>query len=346
MRQTERLPPAQRSWLHKPALHFAVLGAALFVIDTLVLPPEPVARRSAARPSIVITAGQIEELRAEFARQTGALPAPAEEAALIDEAIDDELLYQEALARGLDRGDRSIRFRLIEKMHFLSRDTDVDADADPDLDDALYQQALEIGLDRDDAVIRRILTKKMRLLAGRWATAGGPSEEELQEYFRAHRDRYRQPRRVSLSHVFLRRDRTGIAADADARRLLGELQSAALGADGAVGHGDVFALGHHFRSKSQHDLEKIFGADFAKAVIAASPKTWIGPVRSPYGVHLVWVRDVEPEGIADFAVVRKQVEQSLRTERSEAAFRRTLEQLRRQYEVRVEGAADASRAGT
>lgn len=316
-------------------------------MDALVLPPAPVARRPVARPSIVITAPQIEELRADFARQTGSLPGPAQEAALIDDAIDDELLYQEARARGLDRGDRSIRFRLIEKMHFLKQDTEADMDADPDVDDdALYREALEIGLDRDDAVIRRILTKKMRLLAGRWAAAGDPSEEELQEYFRAHRDRYRQPRRVSLSHVFLRRDRPRAVPDADARRLLGELQSAALGADGAIGRGDVFALGHHFRSKSQHDLQKIFGADFAAAVIAASPGAWIGPVRSPYGVHLVWIGDVEPERVADLASVRKQVEQTLRTERREAGVRRTLEELRQQYEVRVEAATAAPRAGT
>jgi hypothetical protein len=343
MRQTDSPLLAQRRWLRTPALHFTALGAALFGIDTLVFPPEPVAQRSAVRPSIVITAGQIEELRADFARQTGAPPAPAEEAALIDEAIDNELLYQEALARGLDRGDRSIRYRLIEKMHFLKQDTDLDPDLN---DDALYREALEIGLDRDDAVIRRILTKKMRLLAGRWAAAGDASEEEVQQYFEAHRDRYRQPKRVSLSHVFLRRDRPRNAANVDAGRLLGEIQSAALGADGAIDRGDAFALGHHFRSKSQRDLEKTFGPDFAAAVIAASPGGWIGPVPSPYGEHLVWITDVEPEGVADFASVRKQVEQSLRTERREAGFRQALEQLRLRYEVHVERATSGSRAGT
>ena len=42
---------------------------------------------------------------------------------LIAQAVDEELLYREALARGLDEHDVDIETRLVQKMMFLDEDT-------------------------------------------------------------------------------------------------------------------------------------------------------------------------------------------------------------------------------
>jgi hypothetical protein len=327
---------ARKSWRRAPALHFVVLGGLLFGARPFLFPPEPVAPRALERPPIVITAAQVAQLRAEFVRQSGTQPTADDEQSLIQQAIDDELLYQEALVRGLDRGDRSIRWRMIQKMHFLSNEEGAEEGESPESDQALYTQALALGLDRDDVVIRRLLSQKMRLLAGQWAVTEPPTDEELRDYLRHHEDRYSQPARASLSHVFFSRENRPETLLDDADRLLATLQASSTPPEEAIQHGDIFALGHRFRSKSQHDLQKILGADFAAAVMSGRPGTWLGPVRSPYGLHLVWIDALDPERVSDFAEVRTQIEQSVRSEKREKGFQDLLEELRETYEIRIE----------
>lgn len=100
-------------WLKEPLLHFAILGAALVALHRWVAPP------SLGR-QIVLSASVINGLRQDHLRRNGALPTASEEAALIQRYIDNEVLYREALALGLDRGDIIVRRRLVQKMEFLT----------------------------------------------------------------------------------------------------------------------------------------------------------------------------------------------------------------------------------
>lgn len=202
--------------LRQPAVHFVALGAALFAIQGR-LPGRPVDPAPARRDPIVITATQLAEMREEFTQRTGLVPTAADEAALVDGTVEDELFYREALGRGLDRDDRSVQHRLVEKMHALGPEHD----ADPA---ALAREALALGLDRDDPIIRRMLIEKMRLLAAATAAADDPGEAALQAFFAAHRDRYLAPARVSLRHVFLSARERGPRLARDAAALLRDLR--------------------------------------------------------------------------------------------------------------------------
>src|SRR5207245_10447592 len=115
--------------------------------------------------------------------------------ALVEKAIEEELLVREALARGLDRNDRSVRNWLVEQMRVLSDDTTDDSDR-------LYARARVLGLDRTDLVVRRILVQKMRLLAARTGERP-PSDADLEALYADHRNEYRPPARVTFWHVFL-----------------------------------------------------------------------------------------------------------------------------------------------
>jgi len=114
--------------LREPLLHFTLLAAVVLAVQHWAAPPSP--RR------IVVTAEELRGLRQEHRRRTGANPTPADEEALLGRYLDDEVLYREALALGLERGDVIIRRRLIQKMQFLTEDmspipepTDTDLDA-------------------------------------------------------------------------------------------------------------------------------------------------------------------------------------------------------------------------
>lgn len=123
-RRTRREAPATgRRLLREPALHFVLGGAALFALHAAVAPEaepdEPVRRVEVSRELV-------EALRRQHELQTG---APADDAALrhlIDQHVEQEVLYREALALGLDRGDPVVRRRLVQKMSFMLEDQPIE----------------------------------------------------------------------------------------------------------------------------------------------------------------------------------------------------------------------------
>jgi len=102
-----------RGLAREPLLHFVVLGAALFALHARVAPPP--AERIEVAPAFV--AG----LRAEQAERTGQPPSDDELRGLVERHVDEEVLYREAIALGLDRGDVIVRRRLVQKMELLAR---------------------------------------------------------------------------------------------------------------------------------------------------------------------------------------------------------------------------------
>jgi hypothetical protein len=113
--------------LKDPLLHFLLIGACLFAISAL--------RQQGESPGrIVVSADQVEQLRASAELAQGRKLTHEELAALIEPTIRDEVLYREALALGLDVDDDEVRRRLIEKMRYLTEDL---ADPEPPSEQAL-----------------------------------------------------------------------------------------------------------------------------------------------------------------------------------------------------------------
>jgi peptidyl-prolyl cis-trans isomerase C len=108
-------------WQREPLVHFALLGALVFTLHRATSTP------SAPR-EIVLTPSLLRGLRADHLRRTGAVPTAEEEAALVARFVDDEVLYREALALGLDRGDVIVRRRMIQKMQLLTEDLEPGAE--------------------------------------------------------------------------------------------------------------------------------------------------------------------------------------------------------------------------
>jgi hypothetical protein len=104
-------PSAPRRWLRAPALHFAAIGLGLFVLHRAVQRPP--------QERVAVSAAYVDGLVREQAERTGKPLSPEETQALVDRYVDEELLFREALALGLDRGDPIIRRRLVQKMELV-----------------------------------------------------------------------------------------------------------------------------------------------------------------------------------------------------------------------------------
>lgn len=119
------MPPALGKLLREPLLLFLIAGGLLFALERAVRPREPSpvaliagapANAAAVDRRIVVDQRIRDMLAEEWSGGHGRPPTPDELGALVDKWLDDEMLYREALVRGLDQDDVRVRERLRTKM--------------------------------------------------------------------------------------------------------------------------------------------------------------------------------------------------------------------------------------
>jgi parvulin-like peptidyl-prolyl isomerase len=66
------------------------------------------------------------------------------------------------------------------------------------------------------------------------------------------------------------------------------------------------------------------------------PGRWSEPIRSPYGIHLVWVAERDAATIPALDAVRPRVLRAYRAERRAQYLSRMMDDLHAAYEVRIE----------
>jgi hypothetical protein len=105
--------------LHEPLVHFLLIGAALFALYSFT----PAARIAApSSKEIRLTVEELAQLATVFRSQWRREPTPEEFGRMVENKVQAEILYREALAMGLDKDDEIIRRRMAQKMQFLAED--------------------------------------------------------------------------------------------------------------------------------------------------------------------------------------------------------------------------------
>lgn len=110
----------------EPLVHFGILGALLFGLWGLVRRGGPEGQPISAAPVarvVTVRADDVEGLRAGFRTAWKREPTPGELGDLVLTFVNEELLFREGMAQELDRDDRVVRRRVIEKMTALARPT-------------------------------------------------------------------------------------------------------------------------------------------------------------------------------------------------------------------------------
>jgi peptidyl-prolyl cis-trans isomerase C len=117
---TTRLLSPRAIWRRvrrEPLLQFVALGTLIFAVTHFAQRERSMAERR------IIVDEQVQRRIVQVSQtQTGITPGPEQLKRLVDDYIDDEVMYREALRLGLDQDDEIIRRRLIQKAQFLQRD--------------------------------------------------------------------------------------------------------------------------------------------------------------------------------------------------------------------------------
>lgn len=131
-------------WAREPLLHFVLIGAVLFGLDSFI------AGRAGDPHTIVIDAAVDAEAKQTFQTSRDREPNADELRALHQVWLDNEVLYREGLALGLDKGDIAIRERVIFKALNM-----VDANTKrPDFDEKVLRDWFEKNRARYDQPAR------------------------------------------------------------------------------------------------------------------------------------------------------------------------------------------------
>jgi peptidyl-prolyl cis-trans isomerase C len=102
----------------EPLVHFLVLGLVLFAGY------EYMNRGRSAEPSrqIALTLDELRQLDLSFRSQWRRQPTTDEFRAMVEDRIQEEILYREGLAMGLDKDDTIVKRRMAQKVQFLTED--------------------------------------------------------------------------------------------------------------------------------------------------------------------------------------------------------------------------------
>ncbi len=104
---------------------FFIIGLTLYLID--------IGLNSYDEKEIYISDQEIISLVTAWKSQVGRNPNDDEIARIINNLIEEEILYREALKLGLDREDRIIKRRLAQKISFLKQESIPDSPSNDDL---------------------------------------------------------------------------------------------------------------------------------------------------------------------------------------------------------------------
>jgi hypothetical protein len=198
--------------------------------------------------------------------------------------------------------------------------------------EVFYREAVAAGLDRDDEVLKRRLRQRLEFIYEDVSSLADPTDADLAAFMQAHREKYLVDPRLAFRQVFVSTDKRGAGAEPDARKVLARL---AAGADpGSLG--DPTLLEPEVALSPLWEISKQYGDDFGKRLLDVPPGAWVGPVRSTFGLHLVFVRERRQGRLPGLGEVREKVKQdwtaAKQQELKDAAYAR----LRQRYLVTVE----------
>lgn len=305
------------SRLNRPWVHFIVLGCLLYYLKGIAFP--------APRPVIgPLSDARVEMLRQQWLSSVGRAPTPEQLSRMVADELDRDMLFARALELDLHLYDTVVQQRLLLNMRFLQL-------GEGKTDNELIQQALEMRLHLGDEVIKRRLVQVMEHLLLAAHPPPEPTAADLAAEFEQRREELRRPPRYTIEHVYFNPEREG-----DVDSVIAKIRDEKLTPAQALELSSPFLPGYRFTTQTPEQLARHFGVDFVDNLQRAQPEAghWVGPVRSTYGLHYVWVDAVEPAREATLEEVRTQLLRDLEFRARETALSDSISNLRRQYEVR------------
>src|SRR5262245_5775914 len=163
--------------IREPLVHFLLIGAVLFGLYSYA---QSGRTAGAASKEIRLSLDELAQLALLYQSQWRRPPTPQDLERMVENRIQQEILYREALAMGLDKDDEIVKRRMAQKMQFLAEDvaaarepTTAELESWFEEHSAMFEQPPRLSFrqlyfspDRRGARAREDAAKALALLAG------------------------------------------------------------------------------------------------------------------------------------------------------------------------------------
>jgi len=238
----------------------------------------------------------------------------------LERLIARELIYQAALAQGVVATQEEIDAEKARIVRMAGNPKD------------FWSRLAERGM--DEAAFVRMVRKDVTadlMSARRLENLPDPVQEEIESFFHRHSDQLRRPERVRASHILFPID----PQDPDqASRLAEEVRALAKEGDfgtpaqkfsscpSAPGGGDLGLV-------RRQELDPTF----SEAVFSAVVGEVIGPVRTPFGLHLIKVSERDLPGLPTLEESRTRIIDLLKRIKGGELLSAWVEELRQEAQI-------------
>tara|TARA_Y100000816_G_C26026060_1_gene536966 strand:- start:354 stop:1148 length:795 start_codon:yes stop_codon:yes gene_type:complete len=192
-------------------------------------------------------------------------------------------------------------------------------------EEILYREALKLGLDKEDRIIKRRLAQKISFLKQE-SIPESPSNQDLIEYFNKNNDKYFIDPTYTFSHYFFSSE--NISNERASKAYSDLLNNIDI-------NSDPFFLGKNFVDLSVKKIEREFGKDFSTNFVNVELNKWVGPIKSPFGHHIIYVTNYTEGYLPDITNVLKQVEVDFLQDQRDKAIENYLNKIRSEYKIYI-----------
>ena len=167
----------------------------------------------------------------------------------------------------------------------------------------------------------------MEFLTDSGADVIAPDAGELEAYYTANEERFKNTPRIGLEQIFLGQNATP------------ERIAAALAALQSDTETDLLRLGERTLLPSQMalatpaEIDSVFGTGFFDRLTQLPTDVWGGPVESGYGLHLLRIDDIRPARLPPLEEVRDVILREWKSEKALELRKQIYARLRARYNV-------------
>lgn len=200
--------------------------------------------------------------------------------------------------------------------------------------DLLMREALRRGVDRREEVRDQLDQARkgivlQALLRDVAEKAPGLSDQALRKYYDANLKSFEVAERARVSHVYFK-DRA--KAEAAARQARSGVPFEDIVRDAVAARGSGADLGFVEKGTFAREVQ---AKELEVAVFSARPGAIVGPVKTQYGYHVLWVGDRKPAGLQSFEEVKAKIASDLRENAQREAIEGLIADLRRQARIEI-----------
>ena len=196
-----------------------------------------------------------------------------------------------------------------------------------------YREAKNMGLDKDDEIVRRRLSQKFDFMQTDLTETVPPTEEQLKQFYDSNPAMFQKESTVSFSHVYFSTDKSNDSlAKQRALAVLKQLQQTTL--QRAPEKGDRFALQYDYTDQAALDIQQNFGnKQLLDEIFKARVNSWVGPVQSGYGWHLIFISKRDSTAAKPFAAIKDEVKAACVEAAKASENKKVFDRLSKKYSI-------------